>query len=179
MFIRTGILSDAGRHAENGQLCYIAGLLIDEMAIGSIWHVLSWSSRKAKRPVRSIGAAEILAAGESIDEGKNLARTLSDIHGIHVNLFVVVDSRDLFPSLKTQRNSIDKSIRADVNVIRFKLERRFVSRLTWVPGRVNLADPGTKPDSHLQNALSVTMADGRLANDLSESESRDADRPLG
>lgn len=40
------------------------------MAACSIYYIISWSSHKAKHPVRSIGAAEILAAGEAIDKGK-------------------------------------------------------------------------------------------------------------
>lgn len=84
--------------------------------------VVSWSSHKAKRPVRSIGTAELLAAGEAIDEGKILASTLAVITNQPVELIIALDTKDLFSSLSSQRNPIDKSIRADVNVIRYELE---------------------------------------------------------
>lgn len=42
------IFSDAGRSATNGQLCYIAGLLLEELQLKSIYHVLSWCSHKTK-----------------------------------------------------------------------------------------------------------------------------------
>ena len=53
----------------------IAGLLIGDFKAGSVFHTLNWFSHKSKRPVKSIGAAEILAAGEAIDEGKVLANS--------------------------------------------------------------------------------------------------------
>ena len=32
----------------------------------------------------------------------------------------------------------------------------------WIPGRLNLADPGTKPDNHLGHALPLLLFIGRL-----------------
>lgn len=44
------VFSDAGCHCERDQLAYLAGLLIDDMEEGPIYHVLAWSSHRAKRP---------------------------------------------------------------------------------------------------------------------------------
>lgn len=121
------LFTDAGRHHEIGQLSYVAGLVLDDLSLGSLFHSLSWSSYRAKRPVRSVGAAEVLAAGDGIDEGQMLTRTLSSICGVDVRLIVALDSKDLFTSLSTQRQSIDKSIRADANVIRYAFERGYVN----------------------------------------------------
>lgn len=41
--------------------------------------------------MRSIGAAEILAAGESIDEGKILSHTMSTVLGTDVPFHVVIE----------------------------------------------------------------------------------------
>lgn len=136
-------------------------------------------SHKAKRPVRSTAAAEILAAGEAIDEGKMIAHTVSLLFGIKVELIIILDSKDLFTSLSTQKNSIDKSVRADVSVIRFEFECGNVSTFKWIPGKNNLADPGTKPDSPLTESLCITLAEGRLSVDFNDAESRRYDRPLG
>jgi len=108
-----------------------------------------------------------------------LSATLSDIFNVHVLLHIVVDSKDLFNTLSTQRNSIDKSIRPDVSVIRHEFERGNVNRITWIPGRVNIADAGTKPQSPLTEPLILTLADGKLCLDLSESISRDSNRSFG
>ena len=67
--------------------------------------MLSWVSHKSKSPVKSIGAAEIFAASEAIDEGKVLCRALKALLGAQVELIIVVDSKDLYTSLSTQRNS--------------------------------------------------------------------------
>lgn len=133
------VLSDAELSATNGQLCYVAELLLSELFHGCIFHTLSWSSYKAKRPVLSIRAAEILAAVESIDEGKILAMTMSLVVSTHIPLHVVLYFKDLYTSLFTHRNSVYKSIRADFNCIRFAFERRKVVRIIWVP------TPGPRP----------------------------------
>lgn len=70
----------------------------------------------------SIGAADVLAAGEDLYEGKVLASTISTLLNIHVHLIIVVYSKDLYTSLSRQRNEADRSIGADVNLIRYYLE---------------------------------------------------------
>lgn len=87
------------------------------MQRGSIFHVLSSSSNKAKGPVRSIGAAEILAAVEAIDEGKMLAKSPSMLFSTHVPLFIALDSKDLFTSLSTHRAPFVDSIYNDPSSI--------------------------------------------------------------
>lgn len=173
------VFSDAGRTTDHCQLCFIAGLLIGDMTNGSIIHTVSWSSRKSKRPVKSVGAAEILAAGEAIDEGKLIAQSYSMILGFQLDLIIVLDSKDLFYSLSTQRNSIDKSIRANVNVIRHEFEIRNVHKIIWIPGNLNLADPGTKCDSPLSPALQLMLFSGKLPSSFPGLESCTSDRSLG
>lgn len=173
------VFSDAGRTCDYGQLCFIAGLLFGDISEGSIFHVVSWSSRKSTRPVRSVGAAEILAAGEAIDEGKTIAHAYSILLGQHVDLIIAVDSKDLFQSLSTQRNSIDKSIRADVNVIRHEFEVRNISSMIWLPGKLNFADIGTKMDSPLTLSTQLMFFTGRLPYSFPGIESCNSNRPLG
>lgn len=98
------MFADASRKNDVGQLCYIGGILFGELATGSVYHTLSWTSHKPKRPVKSIGSAEIYAAGEAIDEGKVLAKAYERLLGVKTHLWVVVDSRDLFTTLSTCRN---------------------------------------------------------------------------
>lgn len=173
------VFSDAGRRLDSGQLSYFAGLLVGNFQQGSLFYTLSWSSHKSKRPVKSVGAAEILAASEAIDEEKMLKMAMSLLLFNNIPLLVALDSRDLFTSLSTQRNSVDKSIRADVNVIRYEFETQHVDEIIWIPDRVNLTDPGTKTDSPLTQSLLQTMSNGKIAIDLTEHESRRSDLPLG
>lgn len=173
------VFSDAGRTCDDGQLCFIAGILFGTLSEGSIFHTVSWSSRKSKKPVKSVGAAEILAAGESIDEGKVIAHTYSLLLGFKVKLPIALDSKDLFQTLPTQRNSIDKSIRADVNVIHHEFETQNVHEIMWIPGKQNLADPGTKSDSPLTLSLPLMLFNGTLPFSFPNMESCTSDRPLG
>lgn len=115
-------------------------------------------------PIRSIGASEILAACKAIRDGKILSHTMSKVLGVHITLNSIVDNKALLNSLSTGRNSIDKSIRVDVNCIRIAFERFNVDRIIWVPGKLNLDDPGTKLNSPLTTPLQLTMVYGRLAN---------------
>lgn len=66
-----------------------------------------------------MGAAEILAASEGIDEGNILRELATILFGTAVELVFVVDSKDSFTSLSLQRNPVDRSICPIVNTIRF------------------------------------------------------------
>lgn len=173
------IFADAGRLSDHGQLAYISGLLIESLSIHSVFHSISWMSHKSKRPVKSIAAAEVLAASEAIDEGKILKTTLATLTATPVRLILIVDSKDLYTSLSTRRNSIDRSIRADVNIIRFEYDMGHVDQICWLPGAVNLADPGTKTDIPLSQSLQLMMHTGKIPIDLSRQENRRNDRSLG
>ena len=110
-----------------------------------------------------------------------------------MDLIVVLDSKDLYTSLSTQRKSIDRSVRADVNYIRYQFEISNANRICWIPGRLNLADPGTKPDSPLIHcikglsgfdkacqALQLLLFSGILPFGFPQMESTSAaDKPLG
>lgn len=156
------VFTDASRTDDVGQVGVVTGLLIDEMEENSIYHPISWISHKPKRPVKSVPAAEILAASEGIDEGKTIAKAYSGILGMDIKLPLAVDSKDMFTSLSTQKSSIDKSLRGDVSCIRYDFQTGAVDEISWIPGHANLADPLTKKDSCLTDALQLTLFTGRL-----------------
>lgn len=93
---------------------------------------------------------------------------------------MVLDSKDLYTSLATQRQSVDRSVRADVNYIRYHFEVGNANRICWIPGQLNLADPGTKSDSPLTPALQLLLISGRLPFGFPELESTNSkEKPLG
>ena len=55
---------------------------------------------KVKRLVNPIRVAEILAAGEAIDEAKVLVKGYERLLGIHVELHLALDSKDLLEILQ-------------------------------------------------------------------------------
>lgn len=81
--------------------------------------------------------------------------------------------------MSSQRISVDRSIRADIAVLRHEFETGTIHEMVWVPGNINLADPGTKQHSPLATALQTTLADGVLCVDFAAAEHRSPDRPLG
>lgn len=108
-------------------------VLIGDIDDSGIFHVLSWSSRKSRRFVKSSGSTEILACGDAINEGKSVADGLRVLLNKEVPFIVAVDSKDLFNALCTLRNAADKSIRVDINVIRYELETQKVHKMVWIP----------------------------------------------
>lgn len=108
-----------------------------------------------------------------------LKSVLSILLAMRVKLAILVDSKGLYTSLSSRRNSIDKSILADVNFIRFDYEAGNVDTLCWLPVCVNLAGPGTKKNIPLCKALQLLMHTGQVPLDLSRQKSHRYDRPLG
>lgn len=142
-------------------------------------HLVSWSSHKSKRPLRSIGFAEFFAASEAVDKSKVLKASFSLHLGMKIPLYIVLYSKDLYILLYTCHNSIDRSIGADVNVIHFKYEVGNVDAMYWLSSPVNIADPSTKPDSPLYQSLKLHMHTSVTPLDLFRHESRRFDRHLG
>ena len=168
------VFADASKGNDHGQFGVLTGLLVGELKNNSIYHPISWLSHKSKRPVKSVPAAEILASAEAIDEAKSIAHAYSEILDMYIRVHLCVDSKDLFTSLSTQRNSIDRSIRGDVASIRFEFQVGKVNRIKCITGKINLADVLTKKDSPLTDDLQLTLFTGRLNisfEDFAESKS--------
>lgn len=174
------VFSDASRTDDRGQLGILTGLLVGELKSEAIFHTASWLSFVSKRPVKNVPAAEIFAAGHGIDNGKAVAHAYSQILNMNIPVRLCVDSKDLFTSLSTQRNSIDRSIRGDVASIRYEFQVGNVRQISWIPGKLNLADVLTKKDSPLTDALQLTLFTGRLHIDLEgNTETKSADKNYG
>ena len=172
------VFDDSGKTDDHGQFSYSGGIVLGPLRKGSPFYPLSWSLHNSKTTVRSIGAAEILAVGEAVDEGKTLKSAVSAILGINVKLLVATESKDLFNSLSTQRNSIDKLIRADVNLIRFEYETHSVNTVVWISGKCNQLDPVTKRDSPLTDGLRVMLYSLVIPIEFTGSQSRSSQRSL-
>lgn len=117
-----------------------------------------------------MGAAETLAAPEGIDEGKGTCNVATLLFGIAADLILVVDSKDLFTSISTQRDSVDRSTHPIVNTTGFEYETGGVDELLWIPGSFNLADPGTITESPLVTLLQLLMHNGVIPLGMSRAE---------
>lgn len=173
------VFADAARSVDYGQLCYICGAPIGDLDETGILHVLSWSSRKSRRTVKSSGSAESLACSESIDEGKALFEALCYLLDKTVPFVMAVDSKDLFNALSNQGNASDKSILADVNVVRYEFETRKIFQMVWIHRKLNLADVGTEQDYPILDAFRLWTVSGQLPFKFTDMESRTLNRMLG
>lgn len=81
---------------------------------------------------------------------------------VTIDLIIVVDSKDLYTTLTTKRQSIDRSVPGDIRVIRYEFEIRNVVKVVWIPGRSNPADIGTKFDSSLIFVVTQMISDGTI-----------------
>lgn len=130
--------ADAIHTKDSIQLFYIVGVAIGEVKKGSTFYVLSWSSHRSHRPDKSTPAAEILAASEAVYELVFTKRILSSIFGTNMQSLLIVDSKDLYYALSSKLNTIHKSVRSNVNSMRFYLKtfidvflRGFLDSSTW------------------------------------------------
>lgn len=156
------VFAGASKTDENGQLGLITGLVFGDMSDRSTFHTLSWLSHKSRRPVKRVPAAEILASSEGIDEGKIISGVYTESFNSKTALELLLDSKDLFASLSTQRLSVDRSIRGDVASIRFDFQTGSVQNISWIPGKINLADVLTKKNSALCDMLQLLLETGKL-----------------
>lgn len=173
------VICNAGRTSKAGKLCHIAGLLIDKLAVDSIFHTISWSSYKARRPVKSTAAAEIIAAGEGVEHGKVIADAYRLLLNVSIYLVVVVDSKNLFTALTTKRQFVGQSIRGDIGATRYEFEGRTVAKVIWVPGKLNPADIRTKFDNPITSAVSQLLINGFIPFSQDKPESCSSDRSYG
>ena len=59
--------SDASKFEDRGQIGLVCWLMIEKFGNGSVYHPSMWSSKRAKRPVKSVATAEVLAATVASD----------------------------------------------------------------------------------------------------------------
>lgn len=166
-----------------GLLCRVSSdLLLDSSSVHShrsLFQAISWTLHLSKRPVKSGASAEVLASSAAVDEGKTLASAYQPLVQTTVKLAVIVDSKDLFHSISTSCTTEDKSIAADIHLMRYNFESHRFNRLIWIPRRRNPADLLTKTDSPLSNILQLMLINGSIPTDLSMMKSRESAASLG
>lgn len=74
----------------------MAGPLFEEMKVESVFHFLAWTSKKSRRPVKSNTSPDILAAYEAVEVEKVLSNRLKKLLDVHVDLWIAIDSKDLY-----------------------------------------------------------------------------------
>lgn len=80
----------------------------------------------------------------------------------------------MYNSLSTYRNAVDRSIRADINIIRYEYEIGAIRNIVWIPGSTSPADPATKKDIALTYAVKLMMHSGVIPFYFSKADSPSA-----
>lgn len=74
--------------------------------------------------------------------------------------------------------SIYRSIRADIDVIRFEYQTGCIGVIFCLPGTLDLADTGTRTNSHFSQSLQLSMYSAKIAISNTHHESTRIDRSL-
>ena len=75
----------------------------------------------------SIGTAGTIAASTAINQGKILTNDNENFLGFKGHRRNIIDSKDLWTTLTTCIETTDKSVKGDVNVIRYEFETKNIS----------------------------------------------------
>lgn len=100
-----------------------------------------------------------------------LASVSSALLRITVHLYAIVDSKELFSSLSTCRTTEDKSIGADVKLLRYNFETHLLDKVVWIARSANPANPLTRTESPLMTTLQIMIYDGTIPIYLDKVES--------
>jgi len=134
---------------------------------GSIFHAISWISRKQRRVSNSSGMAETIAATTAVGCALNLQTVVHNITGNKLPITIVVDSMGLHRTLATQQQPRDMAMAAEVHGLRMDYEAKLIDAITWVEGKSNPADALTKPLSGgTAGILDSLLREGTLPFDI-------------
>lgn len=171
--------SDACREENYGQLEASGDVLIGGLKKGSAFHALSWSLQKPSRPIKSVGAAEILGSGEATDDGKVLVKAYETLLRLGTDWGAIVDSKDLYNTFTACRKSTDRSVRADGSVITYEFETGKVISMISIPENLNIADAIIKPSNSTAEMLQLAVYFRKTPDDFNQSPSLQSKKSTG
>ena len=128
--------------------------------------VLSWSSNRLRRVVRSTLSAEALQFCNTSDTAFFLNSLLCEVLGKESGFFLptsnLTDSRSLFEQAGTYSLCSDKRLRVDISAIRESV-RNSEMKIEWVPKEQMIADVLTKSGSN-PDLLMSTLKNGCVSH---------------
>lgn len=125
----------------SSQLGYIV-LLCDRM---DRCHVLTYSSKKARRFVRSIMAGEVYAFADAFDAAYIIKHDLERIYRQRLPLVMLTDSKQMFDVITRASHTTEKRLMIDVAAAREAYNRHEISNVGLVRSEHNVPDGLTKP----------------------------------
>eukprot|EP00171_Calliarthron_tuberculosum_P023435 IDg23435t1 len=109
-------------------------------------HILSYSSRKSRRIVRSIMAGETYAFTDAFDQSYIIKWDLEKILYMNIPLRMFTDSKQLFDVITKASHPTEKRLMIDIASVREAYDEFEISNVGLVSGASNPADALTKPN---------------------------------
>lgn len=118
-------------------------------------HVLSFSSRKSRRVVRSAMAGEVYAFTAALDEAFTIRYDLEELYRQRIPLLMLTDSKQLFDVVTRTSHPTEKRLLIDIAAAREAYNRQDLSNVGLVTSEDNMADglTKTKPCAALDRLL--------------------------
>ena len=107
--------------------------------------VISWSSAKLRRVVRSALGAETLSMCDGCEQAFSVCYVLENMlcPTSKMPVFAITDSRSLYEHLGTTKQAENKRLRVEISALREMISEEDI-RLLWVEGAKQLSNPLTK-----------------------------------
>jgi len=128
--------------------------------------VLVYSSKKARRVVRSMMAGEVYAFADAFDAAFILTHDLERIYRQHLPLVMLTDSKQIFDVITRASHTTEKRLMIDVAAAREAYNSNEMSNVGLVNSMHNVADGLTKP--RLCSALDAVLRTGKDGNPVEQ-----------
>ena len=103
-------------------------------------HVMTYSSRKSRRVVKSIMAVEVYALADAFDAAFIIKHDLERIYDQHLPLVMLKDSKQMFDVITRASHTTEKRLMIDVAAAREAYKRYEISNVGLVRSEHNPAD---------------------------------------
>jgi len=128
--------------------------------------MLAYSSKKARRVVRSIMAGEVYAFADDFEAALILKLDLERIYRQQLPLVMLTDSKQIFDVITRASHTTEKRLVIDVATAREAYNRNEMSNVGLVKSVHNVADGVTKP--RLCSELDATLRTGKDVNPVEQ-----------
>ena len=127
--------------------------------------IISWSSTKVKRVVRSTIAAEALSLQEGLEDAMYLKTLITELLPKQDNslpIVAIVDNKSVIEALNSTKMVDDKRLRLDIAAIKESMRKNEIAEIKWAPGGEQLANCLTKRGVASFQLMSI-IQNGKLA----------------
>lgn len=152
--------------ADNDDLSSQIGYVVLLCDSSDSCHVLAYSSKKARRVVRSIMAGEVYAFADAFDAAFIIKHDLEFIYRQHLPLLMLTDSKQTFDVVTRASHTTERRLMIDVAAAREAYKRNEISNVGLVKSEHNVADGLTKPGPCA--ALEAVLRTGRDTNPVQQ-----------